>query len=165
MVTPKLAFAQFKTRRSRTALTLAAIALSVSLIVAVTSGYASIEYAITRFFNMYMGSFDAQVTRQNDQRGSVPGHIVELLNADPRVRRAVGRLETEENLIGSDGKLFTPHPAMIVGIDPAVDVRVQNLKMQAGGKWFSPNGGDVAVIDQVATELLHANVGQQFQMP
>ena len=34
---------------------------------------------------MYMGTFDAQVTRQNDVRGGVPGSIVNQLNADPQV--------------------------------------------------------------------------------
>ena len=166
MVIPKLAIAQFKTRRARTSShALRDRALSVSLIVSVTSGYASVEHAIQRFFSMYMGSFDAQITRQNDQRGSVPGSIVDQLNQPtPASATPSAGSKPSRSLIGHDGKMVTAHAAMIVGIDPAVDVRVQNLEMHAG-KWFDAHDGNVAVIDQVATEVLGAGVGQQFQMP
>jgi hypothetical protein len=45
----KLAVASLTTRKVRTGLTIAAIAMSVSLVVAVTSGYASLEGAAFQY--------------------------------------------------------------------------------------------------------------------
>ncbi len=164
MVVAKLAYSNFTTRRSRTALTLCAIALSVSLIISVTSGYASIEAAILRFFGMYMGSFDAQITHTGNQRSGVPGSVVGQLNADPQVRSAVGRLETDSALIGKDGKSVASRTAIVVGIDPDSDVRIKNLQMHEG-TWFKASDGNVAVIDQVAQTVLNVKLGEQFAMP
>jgi putative ABC transport system permease protein len=164
MIVAKLAYSNFTTRRSRTALTLSAIALSVSLIISVTSGYASVEAAIQRFFSMYMGSFDAQITHTGNQRAGVPGSVVAQLNADPQVRSAVGRLETDSALIGKDGKSVASRTAIVVGIDPAQDVRIKNLQMHEGD-WFKGTDGNVAVIDQVAQTVLGVKLGDQFAMP
>ena len=59
MVLRRLAISNLLTHRVRTALTVAAIALSVSLVVAVTSGYASAEGAAHHYLNKYLGSADA----------------------------------------------------------------------------------------------------------
>src|SRR5258708_14868475 len=97
----KLAFSNFSARKARVALTVAAIALSVSLVVSVTSGYASLFEAAFKYLNTYMGSTDARIGRMNDPVG-VPGSIVDELRNDPDVRRADGRL----NL-----KTFIPDPS------------------------------------------------------
>jgi putative ABC transport system permease protein len=164
MIVAKLAYSNFTNRRSRTALTLCAIALSVSLIISVTSGYASIEAAILRFFSMYMGSFDAQITHTQNQRAGVPGSVAAQLNADPDVRSAVGRLETDSALIGKDGKSVASQTAIVVGVDPVSDVRIKNLAMHEGS-WFKGTDGNVAVIDQVAQKVLGVKLGEQFAMP
>jgi ABC-type antimicrobial peptide transport system permease subunit len=164
MIVAKLAYSNFTVRKSRTALTLSAIALSVSLIISVTTGYASIEAAILRFFSMYMGSFDAQITHAGNQRGGVPGSVVAQLNADPEVGSAVGRLETDSSLIGKDGKSVASRTAIVVGVDPSRDVRIKNLVMR-DGEWFKDTHGNVAVIDQVAQTVLGVKVGEQFEMP
>ena len=51
----KLAAASMTTRKVRSGLTIAAIALSVSLVVAVTSGYASLEAAAFQYLTQYLG--------------------------------------------------------------------------------------------------------------
>jgi ABC-type antimicrobial peptide transport system permease subunit len=71
MVLSKLAISNFLAHRVRLALTVAAIALSVSLVVAVTSGYASAESAAEQFLSRFIGTVDAEVTRQNDNRGAI----------------------------------------------------------------------------------------------
>src|SRR3954470_21391702 len=80
MVLLKLALSNFVNRKSRVALTVAAIALSVSLVVSVTSGYASVEAAVYKYLSQYMGSTDAEITRQN---GSTSDALLAQLRADP----------------------------------------------------------------------------------
>jgi len=164
MIVAKLAYSNFTNRRSRTALTLCAIALSVSLIVSVTSGYASVEAAILRYFSMYMGSFDSQITHAQNERAGISDSVVAQLNADPQVRNAVGRLETDSMLLGKDGKTVVSQTAIVVGVDPSRDVRIKNLQMHDGA-WFNGTNGDVAVVDQVVQEALKAKVGDQFVLP
>src|SRR5947209_9475377 len=79
----KLAISNFAVRKMRVALTVSAIALSVSLVVAVASGYASLEEAAFRFLSQYMGGTDATILRQNDPVGGVPESLVQELRNDP----------------------------------------------------------------------------------
>ncbi|MDB5174501.1 MAG: macB 7, partial [Phycisphaerales bacterium] len=159
----KLAFSNFAARKARVALTVAAVALSVSLVVSVTSGYASLFEAAFRYLNLYMGSTDARVGRMNDPMG-VPGSVVDELRRDPDVRRADGRL----NL-----KTFIPDPSrpqgnrhiQAVGIDRPGDQRASRLLIEPGGKWFETNTGDVAVIDQAAADVMKVQVGGTFSLP
>ena len=94
MVLPKLALSNFLNRKSRVVLTVLAIAMSVSLVVSVTSGYTSIEAAAYKFFTHYVGSIDATVTNKNYASG-VPETLIDQFKADPRVRNAFGRYDTE----------------------------------------------------------------------
>ena len=57
----KLVLSNLKSRKVRTALTIAAVALALSLVVAVTSGYKSADAAIYEYLVTYMGSTDAQI--------------------------------------------------------------------------------------------------------
>src|SRR5437773_1139269 len=95
MVLIKLAFSNFSVHKVRAALTVAAIALSVSLVVAVTSGYGSAQAAAEQFLDRFIGTIDAQITRQNDNRGAMSEQLVAELQADPDVDRISSRLETE----------------------------------------------------------------------
>ncbi|MDB5291280.1 MAG: FtsX-like permease family protein, partial [Phycisphaerales bacterium] len=159
----KLAFSNFAARKARVALTVAAVALSVSLVVSVTSGYASLFEAAFKYLNTYMGSTDARIGRMNDPVG-VPGSIVDELRNDPDVRRADGRL----NL-----KTFIPDPSrpqgnrhiQAVGVDRPSDQRASRLVLEPGGKWFETNTGDVAVIDQAAADVMKVQVGGTFSLP
>src|ERR1700722_5623488 len=95
----RLSFTTLAARPIRAALTAAAIGLSVSLVVAVTSGYASVESAALAYLHRYLGSADAQITRpQSLQDGFVPGEIVQELTRDPDAHRITGRLEVPSNL-------------------------------------------------------------------
>ena len=86
MVLTRLALSNFSTRKVRVVLTIAAIALSVSLVVSVTSGYASVEAAAFKFLSMYMGTHDAQLTRTGDLRGGIRESVCDELVADPDVK-------------------------------------------------------------------------------
>src|SRR3954453_19160897 len=65
MVLTKLAISNFLTHRVRVALSVSAIALSVGLVVAVTSGYASFEGAASFYMGKFLGSTDAMITRED----------------------------------------------------------------------------------------------------
>src|SRR6185437_10820306 len=112
----KLAFSNFAVRKSRVALTVSAVALSVSLVVAVTSGYASLFEAAFKFLNQYMGSTDARVSRTNDPVG-VPWKVVEQLRQDPDVRHADGRLSVTTLIMDNDESPPVPKSVRLVGID------------------------------------------------
>ena len=64
MAITKITWSSLTQRKARLVLTILAIGLSVSLVVAVTSGYASAEAAVVRYFTEFMGSTDIKVSRE-----------------------------------------------------------------------------------------------------
>src|SRR5688572_23946661 len=163
MVLRKLAISNFLHRKVRVALTVAAIALSVSLVVAVTSGYASAVEAAHAYLNKFLGATDVLVTRQGYT--SFPQSIVEELERDPDVARVNPRLDTSTGLIDSKGELVSIGGAHVVGIRRPQDRNPENLQ-KAAGEWFNTEEGNVAVIDQVAaSDVLKAKVGDSFSLP
>src|SRR5688572_32097451 len=104
MLLRKLAISNFAVRRARVILTISSIALAVSLVVAVTSGYASVEAAARKFLAQFLGTWDAQITRPTDPKPGVGVALIDQLHTDPAVRRVVGRLETDVVLLDTAGK-------------------------------------------------------------
>ncbi|MEA2734775.1 MAG: putative transport system permease protein, partial [Humisphaera sp.] len=162
MVLKKLAVSNFLTRKVRVALTVAAIALSVSLVVAVTSGYASAVEAAHFYLNKFLGSTDVLITRQGYT--SFPQALVEEIERDPDVARVTPRLDTASGLIDAKGELVSYGGAQIVGIRRPADKNVEQLQ-KAAGEWFESDEGNVAVVDQAAAELLKAKEGDDFSLP
>src|SRR4051794_17759714 len=99
MVLGRLAISNLKAHRMRVALTAGAIALSVSLVVAVTSGYASLEGAVYKYLTQYMGAMDAQVYRRNGLAGGIERPVLGELRRDPAVLRVVERLEARNGIV------------------------------------------------------------------
>src|SRR5262245_41886147 len=128
----KLAISNFATRKVRTALTVAAVAFSVALVVAVTSGYASAEAAAMKFLNQFMGSTDATISRINDSRGGVRESLVDELRRDADVSRVTGRLEIETNLLDASGNPIGGRPAQVIGVRRPQDTRIENLTIVHG---------------------------------
>lgn len=163
MLTLKLATSNLRVHKIRVALTVAAIALSVSLVVSVTSGYASVYAAAHRMLAQYMGSTDAIITRHNDLRGGISSDILQQLINDPLVERVDGRLELEGNLLKSDETPVSGR-VQLIGIHRPDDVRVEALRMEEG-VWFDRSDSNDAVIDQVAARELGAKIGDSFIIP
>jgi len=157
MFLPKLAFSNLITRKARVGLTAAAIALSVSLVVAVTSGYASLEAAAYKFFTQYLGNTDATITPKNAGSG-IPESLLAQIKRDPLVKQAVGRFETEMGL------LDVHRVAEVIGISRPQDTQVEQMRLERGG-WFNSSDGNVAVIDQGASMLLNKDIGDEFELP
>jgi putative ABC transport system permease protein len=178
MILWRLAISTFAARKARTALTVAAVALSVSLVVTVTSGYKSMEQSALRYLNQYMGAADALVVPR-DTGGNIPERIVRELQADPSVKSAIARLETYRQLQrASDQIAPTTNPDRIeagfappdkvwvylIGVRRPEDTKTTILEPDQG-EWFASATGNVAVVDQVAAEKLGVKVGDFVAVP
>src|SRR4051812_8342344 len=141
----KLVFSNLSTRKVRTALTLAAVALAVSLVVAVTTGYKSAEAAIYEYMVTYLGATDAQIGNKADYHDGVKESLVAQVRDDPQVRNAVGRLETDTGLVDKEGKTILSRVAQLIGVDRPADVDIARTPLDEG-KWFDTATGDVAVV-------------------
>lgn len=160
----RLALRNLASYRVRFGLTVAAIALSISLVVAVTSGYRSIRDSAQKMLEQYMGTMDAQLTMRNQPRGGIEQAVVNQLRGDPDVERVDGRLEIESGLLDPNGKAIVGRAVQLIGIDRPSDTRVDSLEMIAG-HWFKSSDGGEAVIDQVARDRLGVKIGDIFFLP
>jgi putative ABC transport system permease protein len=178
MVILHLALSNFKVRKVRMGLTLAAIALSVSLVVAVTSGYKSMEGMALKFLNQYMGAADVMIVPGNEF-GLVPEKLVKELAADPDVRQVVGRLNSDRQLNRAPGQTGPARSAerlaagalppdkiaaQLIGVRRPDDTTIQSLDLKAG-RWFKTSDGNEAVVDQVAAEKIGAGIGDEIVVP
>src|SRR5262245_24381036 len=110
----KLAISNFLTHRVRVALTIAAIALSVSLVVAVARGFALVDRAVYYNPNKYLGSTDAQILRE----GHTPMDeaLADEIGRDPDVAKVTARLENESGLLNRNGDPVPGRAAGLFGI-------------------------------------------------
>ena len=153
MVLRKLAVSNFARHKVRVALTVAAVALSVSLVVSVTSGYASLEETALKFLSRFMGAMDAQIYRRGDSVGGVDAKLVEALRADEAVTQVVERLEVRFGMIDRR-ELSINRAAEVVGIQRPADKQVETIELLHGG-WFESTEGNVAVIDDAAALVMY----------
>ncbi|CAN5560035.1 FtsX-like permease family protein [soil metagenome] len=164
MLLRKLAISNFAVRKARVVLTIAAIAMAVSLVVAVTSGYASVEAAARKFLGQYLGKWDAQITRSTDPKPGVDVAWIDQLRADPAVHRAVGRLESDVFLLDKEGKPADGRHASVFGIDRVNDDSADRLKL-VEGRWFNPDEPDGVVIDEGTQKYAQAKIGDTLYLP
>jgi len=166
MIVARLSIRNLLVRRIRSCLTIGAVAAGVCLVVAVTSGFASVQAAAQKFLTQYIGSSDAQIVRAEGVRGGMPESLLDRIAADPVVARVTGRLET---VVGNEAAgTNTLGPRVdLVGIRRPQDTRVDELVMEAGS-FFDDSDGNEAVIDQIAAGTeggLGVSVGQTITMP
>lgn len=153
MFVTRLALSNLLVRKTRALLTVAAVALSVSLVVSVTSGYSSMEAAAYKMMSKFFASVDARIIRQNDAQTGVPESLLAAVKQDGDVKSAVGRVEFSSGLIDSAGKPVSNRNAMIIGITRPEDQRVELMELRDGA-WFNSSDGNVCVIDQVSSLLI-----------
>lgn len=171
MVIGKLTRANFSNRRTRTVLTVLAIALSVSLVVAVTSGYASAEKTIMKYFNEIVGAIDLKMTKGTEHdAGRINQRVLADLRRDPQVRSVSGRLETKSKILDAENKPYPDREMVltsVIGVKLPEDVEIGGLQMEpnTNGRWFTGGEEDVAVIDQEAAKTFKVKVGGFITMP
>src|SRR6266545_1312143 len=152
MVIRRLAISNFGAHRVRVALTVAAVALSVSLVVSVTSGYASLEAMAFKALSSFMGASDAQIYRRNDSNVPNARELVAQLRADPDVLDVFERLEVRNGILDEKGRPGN-RAAELIGIERPNDRQVETIEQKAG-EWFNASTGNVAVIDDASARML-----------
>jgi putative ABC transport system permease protein len=170
MAVSKITFSSLVQRKARLVLTVLAIALSVSLVIAVTSGYASAEAAVQKYFTEFMGSTDIKLRVEVGHSGNVKEKILDDFRRDHDVQSVVGRLEADTTLLDKTGKLIPGNEmrvASLIGVSLPADAEVLALKMEGktDGGWFSGDSGNFAVIDQEAAKVLSAAAGDEILIP
>ena len=153
----RIALANFYARRARFALTIVAVALSVALVVSITSGYASLERAIHSYVDDYVGSTDFEITDRDDPRPSIPPEFTAQLRADPRVSKLARRVEAWGTPLDADGKPLPTARAMLIGVDDPSSAG-RSPKMDAG-RFLLPNERDAIVVDENTLETLNKKIG------
>jgi putative ABC transport system permease protein len=154
----KLVVSNLVAHRMRTLLTGAAIALSVSLVVAVTGGYASLEGAAYQMFSKFLGTTDVAISPSN-MGVLIPETLVEQIRADKRVRSAIGRFETENAMPGEHTRSIEA-----IGIKLPDDTQIDQLTLEKG-RWFTSSDGNDVVIDQAMVKQLKLKVGDELVLP
>ena len=168
MAVAKLTFSNFRQHKMRVALTTLAIALAVSLVVSVTTGYASVRAAIFEYLVQYMGNTDVEIRQRGD--GYVAAGLLEQVRQDPKVKSAVGRLEMEVQLIDAEGKPLPDRKwasTSLIGVSLPGDVEIRSLAMEPGtnGGWFEAGDTNVMVMDQELWKMLKVSVGDMVTLP
>lgn len=158
-----LALSNFRVHTIRVILTVTAIALSVSLVVATTSGYSSVQGAAQKGLSTYLGNTDAQITRRHERGGSFDQRILDDLRADPDVAHAFGRLELNTGIMRANGTVDIGL-ADAMGVPRPEDQSVEMMRLHEGN-WFDASDDVEAVVDQVLFERLGAKVGDEFLLP
>jgi putative ABC transport system permease protein len=175
MLTLKLTLRQLLLRRTRTALTVLAIAFSVSLVVAVTSGFASLAAVANKMIDRYMGSTDVFITAREVGKFTFDGAILDQIRADTRVRKAVGRFETSNPLLDPAGRPIIGRPAFLVGLMRPDDDGGANLRL-VEGRWFESSDALEVVLNTNAARGIRSpesddedapavQVGQEIRLP
>ena len=161
----RLTLATLKAQPHRAVLTVLAVALSVSLVVAVTGGYASARAAARQYLDRYLGPVDILISKQNDPRGTISQDVAAALRNDPRVRGLAARLELQNGLLKEfDKKEEAGRVAAVNGIDWPGDMLAANLDV-VSGKWFEGSDGDFVVVDQNTAQQLKVAPGQTLVLP
>lgn len=154
----RLAAANFRSRLTRTALTIAAVALSVALVVAITSGYASIERVVRSFVEDFIGSVDFEVTSIDDPRPAIAPSLVQALRDDPRIEKVTTRVEIYATPDGREGEAMAEARLMLYGLDDDPSSLGRTPRMDAG-RFLLPGERGAIVLDQNAIETLGKKVG------
>lgn len=164
MLFAKLASADVRFRPVRFFLGSAAMMLSVALVVAITSGYASLEGAMRSFIEVFIDATDFEITNTQDRRPAVPIALADDLRADGRVRSVHARVEAYVTPMDEND---TPLPAAslnLFGIDRATDPIDDKLQLYEG-RWFEPGEPNTIVLDENALSLLDKKVGDTIRVP
>lgn len=162
MAVTRLAVANFKIRWPRFGLTILAVALSVALVVSITSGYASIERAIRNFIEDFIGSVDFEITRPDDPLPAIPPAVLDELRADPRVARFATRIEAMVTPVDTTGAPILQARMMLFGVETDERLIGRDPRMDMG-RYINPGEENVIVVDQNALDTLGAKVGDTIR--
>jgi putative ABC transport system permease protein len=158
-----LAISNLKQHRVRFALAVCATALSVALVVAVTSGFASLDRMIRGFVLSFVGTVDFEVDGPDGRKPTLPESTLQLLRDDPRIRSAHGRLQRDLHPIREDGGILFEVPNVtLFGIQPEFD-SYPRVMTPSHGRWFTAGEKNVVVIDSNLAEKTDLKLGDTLR--
>ncbi len=163
MLTLRLALAHLRRHPTRALLTIAAIAISVSLIVAMAGGLRVLRDATYRGLDTAFGAIDVAVTPVG-RNGSIGPETVQLLSADPRVHTTRLRLEVRAIPVGSDDKPLFEWPLPVVGVRRA-DRNADTDPPLKSGRWFEDAAEAEVVLSDEVAQKMNVGIGDQFALP
>ncbi|HEX8325122.1 MAG TPA: ABC transporter permease, partial [Tepidisphaeraceae bacterium] len=146
-------------RKTRTVLTGLAIAASVALVVAMTSGIAAFQNAALGFMDRYMGAVDAEV-RMPGQGSGLDEKLLTDLRADPALKRVMPRLSGDAPVGGDKPSVFG-NRVTLNGVDRKSDPTLDWMRLDAG-RWFE-QGERGVVIDQGLAQQAKLKIGDAFK--
>lgn len=158
----RLAGANVVARRTRLALVIASVALSVALVVAITSGYASVERVLRGFVEDFIGSVDFEVTAPQEHVPSISSELVESIRSDPRVAKVTSRIELFATPIDAAGDPMPNGRMMIYGLDSDPSSLGRTPKLE-GGRFLNPGERNAIVVDQNTMAELKLKLGDTLR--
>lgn len=163
MLTLRLAANQLAQRKARSALTAAAVAMAVSLVVCMTSGFASLRAAAFTILDTFYGSTDVTLAPAQSRGEMLPESLAGTLAADPRVRSVEVRYVTDAPLLSGEDHAVFGRPARLTGVHPAQ--HLGPAEPLVAGTWFADRPAPLAVIDSSTARRLNVNVGGHIRLP
>lgn len=162
MTSLRLSLAHLRHRPLRFALCAMAMAMAVTLVVAITSGYASMEKALRGFVEQFIGATDFEIVDPADRLPSLDPQIARDLLLDPRVARVHARIEARAAPLKDDGSANDEARLNLFGIDPQLDPIASSVNFKEG-RWFTEREKNAIVIDENAADIMGISVGDRVR--
>ncbi len=137
-----------------------AVALSCSLIVAVSCAIATAQASLEHGIQKYIGATDARII--HPANGRFDETVLDTVRSWPEVALAVGRLKTSLTLVHADGRsdLETGWPLRVTPDAYAVDLESEHkFRTFELAKGRMPGAPGEILIDPMTSEQLQADVG------
>lgn len=154
----RLLLADLRGHKVRSFLTIMAVALAVSLVVSMTSGFRSITGATRDSMSQFYGAADVVFTPFDSSIGYVTAPVIEAVRADPRVKAVKRRLGTRLTPFNAAGK---PAPGIqpdVMGIEVGGEMGHLMSPMREG-RWFTAQEAEATVIDATLASDLELHLG------
>ncbi len=164
MVITKLLVSELLHRKMRSLLTVSAVAAAVSLVVAMTTGFASLRATVHQVLGQLYGEIDVVIEPVEGHGPGFDQTLLHVLERDPRVASFRPQLIAQSFLLRSDGRVRTGRPARLVGVHPAGYASLRQHPLR-GGRWLDQESGAVAVVDDAVVRRLGTDVGGTVSLP
>lgn len=159
-----LTLANVRHRKLRFVLCVLAMSLAVSLVVSITSGYASMERGLRAFVEQFVGATDFEIQKRGERLPSIDPDIAREVQADPRVASVHSRIEARITPVDEKNQPILPATLHLFGIEAQSDpiLKISTLKH---GRWLRPGETNAIVLDENAAASVPVEVGQEIRLP
>lgn len=152
-----------KLRKMRCALTIGAVAIAVSLVTSMTSGFDSLRAAAQTALASFYGDIDVQVEPVDGEANAIAPQVVERLRGDDRIEAMRPQLRGQALLVGTEGRRGPDRPAQLIGLGVESQAALQRHPLR-GGRWFNADENASAVVDESLLRRLRIEIGGTFSV-